>query len=194
MNCRGLGLALRNHVTLAFDNRKVCKRVRKYTPNKLSIRSFASSVSLYSRSCENLVISVVFIKRVKSTSRLLSDTVSGGQRIPGKKTLVETKCCFSANHLIFAQFVWCYLALIAVFFSLSVAAMEKLKFIQDSAELAKLTGNYYCTDFFISSWHLWWNKEIGHELRTKDEHADRCHVTLTSYVITYHNLKTQMFV
>ena len=109
---------------------------------------------------------------------------------------METKCCFSANHFIFAQFVWCYLALIVVFFSLSVAAMEKLKFIQDSAELAKLTGNYYCTDFFIFN-------DICDEIRkldtscstrTKDEHADRCHVTLTSYVITYHNLRTQMFV
>ena len=63
---------------------ELCKRVRKYTPDNLLIRSVASSVSLYSRSCEDLVAAVVVIKRIKSASRLLLDTVSCGQRIPGK--------------------------------------------------------------------------------------------------------------
>ena len=65
--------------------------------------------------------------------------------------------------------------------------MEKLKFIQDSAELAKLTGNYYCTDFFfindISDQIR--NLDKSCSIRPKDEHADRYHVILTSYVILH---------
>ena len=99
-------------------------------------------------------------------------------------SLVETDCCASANHLIFAQFVWCYLAFS---FHFSVAAMEKLKFIQHSAELAKLTGNCYCRDFFtvtdISDQIR--KLDASCSIRTKDEHADRCHVILTSFVILH---------
>ena len=65
--------------------------------------------------------------------------------------------------------------------------MEKLKFIQHSAELAKLTGNCYCRDFFtvtdISDQIR--KLDASCSIRTKDEHADRCHVILTSYVILH---------
>ena len=59
--CRGLGHTLRNHVILALTT-EVCERVRKYTPYNLSNRSVVSLVSLHSRSCEDLVTSVIFIK------------------------------------------------------------------------------------------------------------------------------------
>ena len=65
--------------------------------------------------------------------------------------------------------------------------MEKLKFIQHSAELAKLTGNYYGTYLFTTN-------DISDQIRkldtscsigTKNEHADRCHVILTSNAILH---------
>ena len=59
--CQGLGQTLCNHVIYALTT-EVCKRVRKYTPYNLSNRSVVSLVNLHSRSCEDLVISVVFIK------------------------------------------------------------------------------------------------------------------------------------
>ena len=60
-HCRGLGHTLRNHVIQALTT-EVRERVRKYTPYNLSNRSVVSLVNLHSRSCEDLVISVVFIK------------------------------------------------------------------------------------------------------------------------------------
>ena len=72
-------------------------------------------------------------------------------------------------------------------FHISVAAMEKLKFIQHSAELAKLTGNYYCTVFLIiyDTSDQIRKLDTSCSVRTKDVHAHRCHVVLTSYVISH---------
>ena len=66
--------------------------------------------------------------------------------------------------------------------------MEKLKFIQHSAELAKLTGNYYCTGFLplINDISDQIRKlDTSRSLRATDEDADRYHVILTSYVILH---------
>ena len=49
----GTGTHILQSRNLSFDYKDVCRRVRKYTPNNMSIESVLSSFNLYSRSCED---------------------------------------------------------------------------------------------------------------------------------------------